>query len=206
MSTYEFIIGTRRMASVLMNAEDQWQLARRAEQMLPAIDNATTARFSHGPMTIDRLFASFGPMAGMDDDDAEAFVDLCLGACQIYQPPTPEDRLLGGRGEWSPIARAEFDLPEVLQVMAHVVMHNLGPLYAMERPSFARTGGGAEYQPVHMPDRSEWLFRPALRGMCDARGLRNGDLRIEYVAKLNDVLDVAEENERRAYKAAEGKA
>ena len=48
-----------------------------------------------------------------------------------------------------------------------------------------------------------WLLRPVERGLCDYLDLKNGKLDLADVARLNDYLDVRDENERRAQKAAE---
>lgn len=49
-----------------------------------------------------------------------------------------------------------------------------------------------------MGSEEEWLFRPVLAGMLKAESLVDGTVDLEYVAALNEVLDVQYENQRRA--------
>lgn len=49
-----------------------------------------------------------------------------------------------------------------------------------------------------MPYEHEgWVMRPVVYGLCLYESLKNGTLSIEDVLKMNDALDVKEENERR---------
>ena len=48
-----------------------------------------------------------------------------------------------------------------------------------------------------MPDGEGWLLRPVLAGCCRYESLIDGTLGLEDVARLNDALDVKDENERR---------
>lgn len=48
-------------------------------------------------------------------------------------------------------------------------------------------------------------MRPAIRGMCKYESLKDGTLDLEDVARMNDALDVVDENERR-YLAVKEKA
>jgi hypothetical protein len=54
-----------------------------------------------------------------------------------------------------------------------------------------------------MADGEDWLLRPVLAGLCKYESLKDGTLDLEDLAKLNDALDVKEENERRYRKAME---
>ncbi len=56
-----------------------------------------------------------------------------------------------------------------------------------------------------MNDDEQWLFRPVLRGLCREESLYDGTLNLERIAAMHDALDVYEENEARARKAAEAK-
>lgn len=40
-------------------------------------------------------------------------------------------------------------------------------------------------------------MRPVLRGLCRYEGIKDGSLALEDLARMNDALDVQEENERR---------
>ncbi|GHE75747.1 hypothetical protein GCM10019059_38900 [Camelimonas fluminis] len=53
-----------------------------------------------------------------------------------------------------------------------------------------------------MPDDEDWLFRPVLRGMCRYESLVDGTRDLADVATINDVIDVQDENSRRAEAAA----
>ncbi len=54
-----------------------------------------------------------------------------------------------------------------------------------------------------MPDGEDWVMRPVLEGLCSYESLKNGILDLEDVAKMNDSIDVRNENERRYRKANE---
>lgn len=56
-----------------------------------------------------------------------------------------------------------------------------------------------------MGSEEEWLFRPVLAGMLRAESLLDGTVDLEYVATLNEVLDVQYENQRRAQAARDEK-
>ncbi len=50
-----------------------------------------------------------------------------------------------------------------------------------------------------------WLLRPVSRGMCRYESLLDGTLNLVDIARMNDYLDVLEENEFRAREAARAK-
>lgn len=54
-----------------------------------------------------------------------------------------------------------------------------------------------------MPDGEDWLLRPVVEGMCKYESLKDGTLDLEDVAKMNDILDVKQENEQRYRRANE---
>lgn len=54
-----------------------------------------------------------------------------------------------------------------------------------------------------MPDGEEWLMRPVIEGLCRYESLRNCELDLEDIAKMNDALDVKQVNEYRYRKANE---
>ena len=45
-------------------------------------------------------------------------------------------------------------------------------------------------------DHENWVIRPVLAGMCSYESLINGSIHIEDIARMNDALDVKDENER----------
>ncbi|WP_017402075.1 hypothetical protein [Acinetobacter sp. TG19627] len=46
-----------------------------------------------------------------------------------------------------------------------------------------------------MPDESDWLMRPVIKGMCKFESLKNGVLDLADIADMNDALDVVADNE-----------
>ncbi len=46
-----------------------------------------------------------------------------------------------------------------------------------------------------MPDESDWLMRPVIKGMCKFESLKNGVLDLADIALMNDALDVVADNE-----------
>jgi hypothetical protein len=54
-----------------------------------------------------------------------------------------------------------------------------------------------------MASGDDWLLRPVLRGTIRYESLIDCTLSLEDVARLNDALDVQDENERRIQRAAE---
>ena len=45
-------------------------------------------------------------------------------------------------------------------------------------------------------DHENWVIRPVLAGMCSYESLINGKIHIEDIARMNDALDLKDENER----------
>ena len=50
---------------------------------------------------------------------------------------------------------------------------------------------------ARMQDESDWLYRPAVEGMCRYPELRDGTLDLNDVATMNELLDIRVENTRR---------
>lgn len=48
-----------------------------------------------------------------------------------------------------------------------------------------------------MSDGLDWLMRPVLRGMCKYESLKDASLDLADVARMNDALDVEDENRAR---------
>lgn len=51
-----------------------------------------------------------------------------------------------------------------------------------------------------MTDEEDWLFRPVLRGLCKYESLVNGTLTLLDIAKMNEAINVEQENIKRAQK------
>lgn len=54
-----------------------------------------------------------------------------------------------------------------------------------------------------MGEGEDWLLRPVLEGLCQYESLKNGNLDLEDISKMNDALDVRNENQNRYRKAQE---
>lgn len=50
-----------------------------------------------------------------------------------------------------------------------------------------------------MASGEDWLLRPVLRGLCKYESLLSGELTLFDFAKMNEALDVENENERRIH-------
>jgi len=48
-----------------------------------------------------------------------------------------------------------------------------------------------------MAEEEDWLMRPVVEGMCLYESLINGTIDLVDIARMNDCLDVRQENERR---------
>jgi hypothetical protein len=53
------------------------------------------------------------------------------------------------------------------------------------------------FVPFAMASGEDWLMRPILEGMCRYESLLDGTLDLGDFARMNDALNVREENERR---------
>ena len=184
----EFALGGVTYRSRLMGAYDQWQLLNRLEPIMPALSSLNLGVGAD----IGQIAASLAPLTASSDEDVLYVFDACRAACEERKGET-----------WGPVGTSP-GMAGLMRMVAYVVAENFAPLLAMKRPSFrSAVIGGLKYEPVAMPDNEDWLFRPVIRGLCKAESLYDGTLRIERIAKLNDALDVNDENEARARKAAE---
>ncbi len=52
-----------------------------------------------------------------------------------------------------------------------------------------------------MAGDEDWLFRPVMRGMLKAESLLDENIDLEFIALLNEAIDVEQENQYRARKA-----
>jgi hypothetical protein len=52
-----------------------------------------------------------------------------------------------------------------------------------------------------MADDEDWLLQPVLSGMCRYESLKDGTLDLEDIARMNDAINVKNENENRYRKA-----
>jgi len=54
-----------------------------------------------------------------------------------------------------------------------------------------------------MAESEDWLFRPVIRGMLKAESLIDGSVDLEFIALLNEAIDVEQENQYRARKVTQ---
>lgn len=54
-----------------------------------------------------------------------------------------------------------------------------------------------------MADDEDWVLRPVLEGLCKFESLKDCTLDLEDIARMNDALDVRDENQRRFNKASQ---
>ena len=177
------------------DARAQFALLRRLMPILPALDSVGQSLSRRGTTDPAAAFAAIAPLAAASEDDMAFVVDAALASCE---------REIGG--EWHPALDGadDLDLDATLQIVAHVVTLNFGAFFQVPRPDFWETPlDGPSYQPVTMPNGTDWLYRPALRSLCTYTDLCDGTLHIADVAEMNNLLDVADENQRRAHQAAE---
>lgn len=53
---------------------------------------------------------------------------------------------------------------------------------------------------MSLPDGEDWLMRPILAGLCKYESLKDCSLNLEDFVRMNNALDVKDENEARARK------
>ncbi len=54
-----------------------------------------------------------------------------------------------------------------------------------------------------MADGEDWLFRPVMRGLLKAESLLDTTIDLEFIALLNEAIDVEQENQARLRKVAQ---
>lgn len=45
-----------------------------------------------------------------------------------------------------------------------------------------------------MTDDEDWLMRPVMHGLCRYESLQDGTLRLDDISRMNEALDVQQEN------------
>jgi hypothetical protein len=56
-----------------------------------------------------------------------------------------------------------------------------------------------------MAGGEDWLMRPVLRGLCRYESLKDGSVDLCDIARMNEALDVQNENERRYHESMRNK-
>lgn len=62
-------------------------------------------------------------------------------------------------------------------------------------------GGGGAVDYIGMIEGEDWLMRPVLRGLIKGESLIDGSVDLEFVAVLNEAIDVEDENRARFERA-----
>lgn len=56
-----------------------------------------------------------------------------------------------------------------------------------------------------MADGEGWVLRPVMRGLCTYESLKNGAVDLCDIARMNDAIDIDDENRKRIAEWADGK-
>lgn len=189
----EFEAGADRYQVRSMCAADQWGLLEKLRPILPALSGMDHTLRSEG-ISLKQVTQSLVPLMSAPEDDMRCVFRMCLAACERYDGKI-----------WQPILETP-SFVALMRIVTEVVAANFSALFAMERPTFRPVAiDRPTFHPVHMPNGEDWLLRPVLRKLCKIESLYDRTLRIEHIAKMNDALDVEDENAARAQKAAEKK-
>lgn len=70
--------------------------------------------------------------------------------------------------------------------------------------TYNRGDDGVEY--VSMEDGEDILYRPVMAGKLDVRALTDGSISLGQIMRLNEAIDVENENRHRAHLAAVARA
>lgn len=71
--------------------------------------------------------------------------------------------------------------------------------------TFQPTGRPANFKLVEFRDGEDFIMRPILRGLCRYESIVDGTLNLEDFARMNDAINISDENQRRANAAEAGK-
>ena len=187
----EFDADGRRYRARLLCAAEQWTLLSRLRTILPALAGMDFGLRVEGA-AVEDIAAALTPLLQAPDEDVKAVFTMARRACEHEVD-----------GAWCAIDEVP-PFAVLMRITTEVIAENFGLLFAMERVKFRPVASDrVVFDPVQMNGGEDWLWRPVLRGLCKAESLYDGVLRIEIVAKMNDALDVLDENEARARKAAE---
>ncbi len=55
-----------------------------------------------------------------------------------------------------------------------------------------------------MTDGTDWIMRPILRGLCRYGEVKSGEVNLADIARMNDAIDVFDENAIRVREANDG--
>lgn len=187
----EFQVDGRLLRAKRLCALDQWYLLRRVQRLIPALASVEFGSTGESSGALSRSLDLAQALAGCDDSDLDYLFDAASQCCQVRS-----DTL--GSPAWSAMDRSAT-VEDLLSACSNFVLVNLGPLFTMPRNTWSPSSHRApHYTPVSLPDGLDWLQRPVLRGMCSQEAVRGGVLHIEDFARMNDALDVVEENDYRS--------
>ncbi len=188
-------IGSQTYRLTKLDARAQYALLSRLSPVLPALDGVGRVAGRRGQMSMAAAIDAVAPLANIEEDDLDFILDACMATCEVET-----------EGVWHPASERadDLDLSASMQVVAHVVALNFAPFFSRARAQFQESWDRhPRFQPVSMPNGLDWLLRPVLRGLCRYESLIDGTLHIEDIAEMNDLLNVADENQSRAQAAAE---
>lgn len=173
-----------------LTAYEQWDLL---QTLTPAIGTLTGIAYGLRLPDLGLKGAAdlLQPLAAMSEGDLANVIAATCGACERLQGET-----------WQPVDETPR-LSDLTTMVLVVVTENFGKLFALEHAKFDRTEAPYSYTAVSMPGGKDWLYRPVTRGCCGLESLHNNALQIWQIAEMNMALDVQDENEARARKAAE---
>lgn len=168
-------------------------MLRRLTPLLPALSGLEYGLRVPG-IDITDIATFLAPLQEASDHELDALFAACRSACERKADEA-----------WVS-ADQDLSVSDLIALVMEVVNENFTALFVMERATFKPVGvEDMEFTPALMPDGESWLWRPMVRGVCKLESYYDGTLRIEHIAKANDVFAVADENEARARKAAEKK-
>jgi hypothetical protein len=175
-----------------MAALDQYRLLRLSELVLPAILEVSS---SGSGVSLAQLPGILSAVARSSDEGSEELFDFCIRWCEVSEDG----------GEWSPVDD-DVGFADLMRLAVAVIYENLNEYFKL--PKYKPTGAsprGVEFTPVHLPDKSDWFWRPVEDRMCKYESLVDGTLKLVDVARMNDIISVREENAARAHAAANSK-
>lgn len=190
MASPEFDLGGVRYRVKTLNAVDAWHLLVRLQPLLPSL--WTLEGGLQNGADLKNVVAALAPLTGCSDEDLARIVQGTLAACERLE------------GETWVAAETAPPMAILLQLIAAVVAANYVEFFTMARASYKPVSfEGVTYAPASMPDNEDWLFRPLVSTppLCTLRELQDGTYGLSDVARMNDLLDVHEENRRRLDKA-----
>lgn len=189
----EFVIDDVTYRTRRLSAVQEWRLYMHCNPVLGHLVTVEAEMQLRGAAT--SLPYALQALSGMDDDALLGLYAEVRGICERNVD-----------AEWVAVDQ-EMPLSSLLSLVVAASTMVLGDFLSFKRTQFRPMSRDfAGFEPVVMNDNKQWLFRPASRHCCAFKDLYDGTVSLAQVAEWNDFLDVADENEYRARKAAESEA